>query len=74
MNFVLEQKKKKEENMPLSQFTPALRINVDHSLVVSYLANIVQGEGGMFYLGFGYSKIRQKRSTVSSVLQPTVAL
>ena len=27
----------------------------------------------MFYLVFGYSKIRQKRSSVSSVLQPIVA-
>ena len=28
----------------------------------------------MFYLGLGYSKMCQKRSSVSSVLQPIVAV
>ena len=30
------------------------------TMVISYLANIVQGGGEMFYLGFWYSTIRQK--------------
>ena len=37
--------------MPFAQFTPAPRINVDYSFrhyVISYLANIVHGEGECF--------------------------
>ena len=34
-------------------------------MVISYLANIVQGGGGMFYLGLGYPQIRQKTRQVS---------
>ena len=47
-------------------------ITLSGTMVISCLVNIVQGGGGMFYLGLGYSKIRQKRSSVSSVLQPIV--
>ena len=35
-------------------------------------STLCRGKGGMFYLRLGYSKIRQKRSSVSSVLQPIV--
>ena len=44
------------------------------TMVISCLVNIVQGGGGMFYLVFGYMKIRQKRSIVSSALQLIVVL
>ena len=53
-------------------------ITLSGTMVISCLVNIVQGEGGggggggMFHLVFGYSKNRQKRSSVSSVLQPIV--
>ena len=54
-------------------------ITFSGTMIISCLVNIVQGGegrgggGGMFYLVFEYSKIRQKRSSVSSVLQPIVA-
>ena len=35
-------------------------------------STLCRGEGGMFYLGLGYSKIRQTRSSVSLILQPIV--
>ena len=52
-------------NMPFSQFTPcppeSMLITPSSTIVISYLANIVQGRGGMLlYLGLGYSKFCQK--------------
>ena len=38
----------------------SMLITPSGTMVISYLANIVQGGGGMFYLGLGYSKICQK--------------
>ena len=38
----------------------SMLITPSGTMVISYLANIVQGGGGMFYLGLGYLKIRQK--------------
>ena len=49
--------------MNFAQFTPApqtMLITPSGTMVISHLANIVQGGRGMFYLGLGYSKIRQK--------------
>ena len=36
------------------------------------LSTLCRGEGGKFYLALGCSKIRQKRSSVSLILQPIV--
>ena len=36
-------------------------------------STLYRGEGGKFYLGLEYSKIRHKRSSVSLILQPIVA-
>ena len=61
--------------MPFAQFTPVPRIKVDHFRHYCHFVSgqhCAGGRGGMFYLGLGYSKIRQKRSNVSSVLQPIV--
>ena len=56
MNFALEQ-----ENMSFAQFTPkSMLITLSGTMVISYPASIVQGGGGMFYLGLEYSKISQK--------------
>ena len=53
----------------------SMLITLSGTMIISCLVNIVQGGGGggVFYLVFEYSKIRQKRSSVSSVLQPLVA-
>ena len=62
-------------NYPLP--SKSMLITLSGTMIISCLVNIVQGGGkgggGMFYLVFEYSKIRQKRSSVSSVLQPIVA-
>ena len=61
MNFTLELK-----NMPFAKFTPASLINVDrspwHYMVVSCLANTVQGE---VLPGVGMFKNSQKNRQVS---------
>ena len=49
MNFEPEQK-----NMQFAQSSPApqsMLITLSGTRLISYLANIVQGGGGMFYLG-----------------------
>ena len=72
MNVAIQLKK-----IPFAKFPPAppqsMLITLSGTMVISCLVNIVQGGGGMFYLGLGYSKIRQKRSSVSLILQPIVA-
>ena len=60
MNLALQQK-----NMLFAQFTPppppeSMLITLSSTMVILYLVNIVQGGGGMFYLGLGYLKICQK--------------
>ena len=72
MNVALQLKK-----IPFAKFPPApqsMLITLSGTMVISCLVNIVQGGGGggMFYLGLGYSKIRQKRSSVLLILQPIV--
>ena len=45
-------------------------ITLPSIMVISYMANIVQGAGGLFYLGLGYPKIHKKQPSVPTVLQP----
>ena len=63
---------KKSTQFP--KFIPALNQcwSLPGIMVISCLANIVQKGGGMFYLGLGYPKVRKKRSSVSTFLQPIV--
>ena len=58
MNFALGQKICRLPNFPLPP--KSMLITLSGTMVISYLANIVQGGGGMFYLGLGYFKIHQK--------------
>ena len=58
MNFTLELKICRLQNLPLPPESMLITLSV--TMVISCLANIVQGGGEMFYLGLGYSKIRQK--------------
>ena len=78
-NF-LDERRTTAKKIPFAKFPPAPRINVDHSF--HHYGHFVsgqhcaggRGEGGKFYLGLGYSKIRHKRSSVSLILQPIVVL
>ena len=60
--------------IPFAKFV-VMFITLSGTMVISCLviwSTLCRGEGGMFYLGLGYSKICQKRSTVSLILQPIV--
>ena len=61
MNVALQLKK-----IPFAKFPPSpqsMLITLSGTMVISCLDNILQGGG------LGYSKIRQKRSSVSLILQ-----